>query len=163
MKNKKMVLVGGAVVLMLLTSACGAQTNNSKTESAGSQPTESTPASSASPNSEDTDKEILIIIDQTPKPIAKGGAFDFGVKKVPEGYSLDEVRWTSDAHKIVDTVQEMIEHGANGGGGFYISGNGQFMGFFYADAMKGEKGEVSFLFKNDQGKELTWKKELTLN
>ena len=66
-------------------------------------------------------------------------------------------------HKIVDTVQEMIEHGANGGGGFYISGNGQFMGFFYADAMKGEKGEVSFLFKNDQGKELTWKKELTLN
>ena len=81
---------------------------------------------------------------------------------MPEGYSLSEARWTSDAHKIVNTLQEMIQHGANGEDGFYISGDGQFMGFFYADALKGEKGEVSFLFKNDQGEELTWKKELTL-
>ena len=34
MKNKNMILVAGAVVVMMLTSACGAQTNNSKADSA---------------------------------------------------------------------------------------------------------------------------------
>ncbi|MFB0831320.1 hypothetical protein ACEU2D_17180 [Brevibacillus laterosporus] len=50
----------------------------------------------------------------------------------------------------------------SGGEGFYISGDGQFSGFFYNPKMKGEKGEVTFYFKNEKGNQLEWKKELTL-
>ncbi|WP_194841639.1 hypothetical protein [Sporosarcina obsidiansis] len=44
-----------------------------------------------------------------------------------------------------------------------MSGNGQFSGFIYPDKMKGEEGQVVFLFKNSEGTELTWKKNLTLS
>ncbi|MBW7455226.1 hypothetical protein K0U00_14465 [Paenibacillus sepulcri] len=110
----------------------------------------------------DSDKEILIIIDQTPKPI-EGNSFDFVVNKLPEGYSLSQIQWVSEKNQITNTIAEAIEHGQNGEDGFYISGDGQFSGFFYPDTMKGEEGEVSFLFKDDQGQELTWKKKITLN
>jgi hypothetical protein len=76
---------------------------------------------------------------------------------------MTEMQWLSDKSKIVNTVQEAAQHGGNGEDGFYISGDGQFSGFFYPDTMKGEKGQVIFLFKNDEGKELTWKKEITLS
>ncbi|MGG6313136.1 hypothetical protein [Paenibacillus macerans] len=108
------------------------------------------------------DEQILIIIDQTPKPIAEGGSFDFQVAKAPEGYVLKEMKWVSDNNNIVNTLEEAIQHGQNGGDGFYISGDGQFMGFFYPDEMKGEKGKAAFVFANEQGKELSWEKEITL-
>lgn len=55
---------------------------------------------------------------------------------------LSKMYWKSEKNNIVNTTQEAIEHGGNGGNGFYISGDGQFMGFFYPDEMKSEKGEV---------------------
>ncbi|MCK8490058.1 hypothetical protein M0651_23120 [Paenibacillus sp. MBLB2552] len=106
--------------------------------------------------------DILIVIDQTPKPLAEGGSFDFTVKKAPEGYMLKEIHWKSKKNDIVNTLEEAIQHGQNGGDGFYISGNGQFMGFLYPDEMKGEEGKVTFVFGNDQGQELTWEKDVTL-
>lgn len=114
------------------------------------------------PTSDTNSDEIFIIIDQTEKPI-EGNSFDFSVQKLPEGYMLSSMKWISATTEIVNTLQEAIEHGGNGEDGFYISGNGQFMGFFYDDSMKGEEGTVSFTFTNDQGKTLTWKKEITLN
>lgn len=107
------------------------------------------------------DQQILIVIDQTPKPIT-GNSFDFGVTKLPEGYSLSEMEWKSDKTEIKSTFQEAIEHGQNGEDGFYISGNGQFSGFIYPDEMKGEEGQVLFRFIDEQGHELTWEKKLTL-
>lgn len=106
--------------------------------------------------------DILIVIDQTPKPLAEGGGFDFAVQKVPEGYRLQKIQWTSGKNEIVNTLEEAIQNGQNGGDGFYISGDGQFMGFLYPDEMKGEEGKVTFVFGNEQGQELTWEKELTL-
>lgn len=107
-------------------------------------------------------KEILVIIDQTPKPI-EGNSFDFVVKQVPEGFTLAEMKWNSKKHRIVNTVQAAREHGANGEDGFYISGDGQFSGFIYPDTMKGDQGEVVFLFTDSKGKVITWKKSVTLN
>ncbi|MBB3125694.1 hypothetical protein FHS19_000348 [Paenibacillus rhizosphaerae] len=109
----------------------------------------------------DAGKAILIIIDQTPKPTT-GNSFDFVINKLPEGYMLTEMQWVSAKHQIKNTLQEAIEHGQNGEDGFYISGDGQFMGFFYPDELKGEEGQVKFAFTNDQGKTLTWQKTITL-
>ncbi|URN92632.1 MAG: hypothetical protein NAG76_12075 [Candidatus Pristimantibacillus lignocellulolyticus] len=119
------------------------------------EPTEPTTTESSS-------DQILIIIDQTEKPI-EGNSFDFSVQKRPEGYMLSSMKWSSSSSEVVNTLQEAIEHGGNGEDGFYISGNGQFMGFFYDDSLKGEKGTVSFTFTNDAGKTLTWEKVITLN
>ncbi|MFE4712565.1 hypothetical protein ACFRAM_16960 [Paenibacillus sp. NPDC056722] len=119
-------------------------------------------AGDAEPNDgAQTDQQILIVIDQTPKPI-EGNSFDFAVKQRPEGYALSQIEWKSGKNDIVNTLQEAVEHGQSGGDGFYISGDGQFMGFIYPDSMKGEQGEVKFTFKNDQGQKLTWKKTITL-
>jgi|GEM_PF-718418 hypothetical protein len=131
-----------------------------------SEPPASPDAESGSTNSGDAtadtaNDQILIIIDQTEKPI-EGNSFDFVVNKLPEGYMLSTMQWNSDKHKISNTTQEAIEHGGNGEDGFYISGDGQFMGFFYPDDLKGEKGEVKFIFVNDQGKEISWQKKITL-
>ncbi|MFF2907918.1 hypothetical protein [Paenibacillus sp. NPDC057934] len=169
----------------LLLSACGAKPEpaaNGGTPSASPSataqtqvdptavPTEqaSTPGGSgakaedAEPNGgAQTDQQILIVIDQTPKPI-EGNSFDFAVKQRPEEYALSQIEWKSDKNDIVNTLQEAVEHGQNGGDGFYISGDGQFMGFIYPDGMKKEQGEVKFTFKNDQGQELTWTKAITL-
>ncbi|QAY65779.1 hypothetical protein [Paenibacillus protaetiae] len=116
-------------------------------------------AASAAPSG--TSSEILIIIDQTPKPI-EGNSFDFTVNKRPDGYALSEMQWISETTTIVNTTAEAVQHGQNGEDGFYISGDGQFTGFFYPDSMKGEKGEVVFVFKNSDNQELTWKKTITL-
>ncbi|WP_419871475.1 hypothetical protein [Candidatus Pristimantibacillus sp. PTI5] len=176
MTKPKYMFLMSALLVMLLASACGNQSNNgaSDTNAAVTPETveENTGGNTASPvyteapetdNSAeaDSDKEILIVIDQTEKPI-EGNSFDFAVKQLPEGFMLAEMQWVSKENLIVNSVQEAIEHGGNGEDGFYISGDGQFSGFFYPDAMKGEKGQVVFLFKNEQGKELTWKKEITL-
>lgn len=110
---------------------------------------------------EPTEDDIDITIDQSPKPI-EGNSFDFGVNARPEGYALTEMRWVSEQTTVINTRSEAIEHGGNGEDGFYISGNGQMMGFFYPDEMKGEEGEAMFVFENEEGKQLIWKKALTL-
>ncbi|WP_028558779.1 hypothetical protein [Paenibacillus pinihumi] len=183
MSKKKSVYLITAIAAMLLVSACGAkntgngitppnQAESTNTAQNGSNNagknadnnTESGPDTQhqdTGADSSNTDQEILIIIDQTAKPI-EGNAFDFGLSKVPQGYSLSEMKWISGETQIVNTVAEAAQHGQTGEDGFYISGNGQISGFFYPDKMKGEKGEVIFVFKNEQDKELTWKKEITL-
>ncbi|OOC64210.1 hypothetical protein BBD40_06570 [Paenibacillus ihbetae] len=112
-------------------------------------------------NQDTQDKEILIIIDQTEKPTT-GNSFDFFVNKAPEGYNLVEMQWLSEHSVVKNTIQEAVEHGSNGEDGFYISGNGQYSGFIYPDNLKGEKGKVLFLFRDEHGNELTWEKEITL-
>ncbi|RED64776.1 lipoprotein [Cohnella lupini] len=165
MNNKKIFHLITALFVLLLISACGAKASSGPSDSVNSKPPEASQGNAPSGNeqaSADPEQEILIVIDQTPKPI-EGNSFDFVLNKVPEGYMMTEMQWLSDKSKIVNTVQEAAQHGGNGEDGFYISGDGQFSGFFYPDTMKGEKGQVIFLFKNDQGKELTWKKEITLS
>ncbi|MDQ0061703.1 hypothetical protein [Paenibacillus harenae] len=165
MKNNKLIYTILTLLVLLLTSACGTQSSAetpADTE-ATTKPADSSPANTDAPtdDSASAEKEILIIIDQTPKPI-EGNSFDFVVKQLPEGYALAEMQWVSEANMIIDSIDDAIAHGGNGDAGFYISGDGQFMGFFYPDSMKGEKGKAVFLFKNEAGKELTWTKEITL-
>lgn len=157
MTKPKHLYMISALIVLLLASACGSDTGAPATQV-------SKPENEASGNDlaeADSDEKILIVIDQTEKPI-EGNSFDFAVKQLPKGYMLAEMQWVSKENLIVNSVQDAIEHGASGAAGFYISGDGQFSGFFYPDSMKGEKGKVVFTFKNDQGKELTWKKEITL-
>lgn len=201
MNNKKTIYLISALLVLLLTSACGAPSGTESPATQTGTPVEAdqgnavdpeTPAGSqdgtdASAESEsdqegteaakepdkdqqsddtkdpsaDEDQQILIVIDQTPKPIT-GNSFDFAVKQVPEGYSLSEMQWKSDTTEIKSTWQEAIEHGQTGEDGFYFSGNGQFSGFIYPDEMKGEEGQVMFRFIDEQGHELTWEKKLTL-
>ncbi|OMF38058.1 hypothetical protein BK133_03515 [Paenibacillus sp. FSL H8-0548] len=163
MKNKQLIYVISVIFVLILVSACGSKANSVPTETTNTEPTETNQGNNAAdnPDSINGDQEILIIIDQTPKPI-EGNSFDFVVNQVPEGFSLSEMQWISEENLIVNSIQEAIQHGANGEDGFYISGNGQFSGFIYSDTMKGEEGEIVFLFKNEQGTELTWKKKLTL-
>lgn len=159
MNKMKFVFFASALFVLVLTSACGTTSKSGSSHTTDTQPSgiaQTEPADSA-----DSDTQILIVIDQTPKPI-EGNSFDFVVKQIPEGYSLTEMQWISDKSKIVNTTAEAIQHGANGKDGFYISGNGEYSGFIYPDRMKGEEGQVVFVFKNDQGKELTWKKKITL-
>lgn len=162
MKTNKLMYTILVLLVLLLASACGSQSGAEKPANSSPATTDAAPTDKPTDDSADAEKEILIIIDQTPKPI-EGNSFDFVVKQLPEGYALAEMQWVSEANMIVDSIQDAIAHGGNGEAGFYISGDGQFMGFFYPDSMKGEKGQVVFLFKNEAGKELTWKKEITLN
>lgn len=190
MKKLTVLNVAAVFAIILVLSACGAKNNqadgtatspspspsatataqNEQTAPSTSEPTAS-PAhneATASPDQaaghddqQAADGEILILIDQSPKPI-EGNSFDFTVKKRPEGYALSEMKWKSDKHEIVNTIQQAAANGGSGEDGFYISGDGQFMGFDYPNDLKGEKGEVSFTFSNDQGQKLTWKKAITL-
>lgn len=198
MNNKKTIYLMSALLVLLLTSACGAKPDTESPATQTGSPIETDQGGEVDPEtpsdqdgtdaaaesgsdqgdteaadepdqqSEDTqgsaadgDQQILIVIDQTPKPIT-GNSFDFAVKQVPEGYSLSEMQWKSDTTEIKSTWQEAIEHGQTGEDGFYFSGNGQFSGFIYPDEMKGEEGQVMFRFIDEQGHELTWEKTLTL-
>ncbi|WP_379129597.1 hypothetical protein [Paenibacillus sp. sgz500958] len=165
MSKKQYFYIAAALTAVLLTSACGKQLNSDSPEITSTQVPVTTPENAAIDENADsahTSEEILIIVDQTPKPI-EGNSFDFVVNRRPEGFALAEMEWVSEKNRIVNSVPDAIAHGANGEDGFYISGDGQFMGFFYPDTMKGEQGQVMFLFTNEQGQELTWKKEITLN
>ena len=113
------------------------------------------------PAEADSGQEIIIEIDQSEQP-TESNSFTFAVKQLPKGFSLGEMHWVSKENMIINSVQDAIEHGANGGDGFYISVNGQFCGFIYPDVMKGEKGKVVFWFTDEQGKDLKWTKEITL-
>ncbi len=133
-----------------------AKNNNSQGSASGDEgkPT-------AQSESTELSEQIDIVIDQSEKP-SEVNSFDFGIKQVPKGYTLTEMRWTSNTVTIVNSLQEAIEHGANGDEGFYFSGNGQFSGFIYSDEMKGERGKATFVFTNDEGNEIMSEKEITL-
>lgn len=185
---KKSVLCISVLCISLLVSACGAKNNNESVQEhaypQSKQPVEeagenSVPNADAKNNndkgsasgdegkptaqSESTEpsEQIDIVIDQSEKP-SEGNSFDFGIKQVPKGYTLTEMRWTSNTVTIVNSLQEAIEHGGNGEDGFYFSGNGQFSGFIYSDEMKGERGKATFVFTNDEGNEIMSEKEITL-
>lgn len=187
--TNKSALWVSALCILLLTSACGAK-NNAESVQEHAYPQSKEPVEEAGnnsiPNAEaknnnnqedaktdqgkpwansessaDAEGQIMIVIDQTDKP-SEGNSFDFAVKQVPEGYTLSEMRWTSNTVTIVNSLQEAIEHGANGEDGFYISGNGHFSGFIYSDEMKGERGKATFVFTNEEGKELTSEQEIRL-
>ena len=169
--NKSIYII--TILVLLFTSGCGTQVDDNTSDKSEENQNETTAAKGTSDNESETknednqskkvtEDEILIVIDQTAKPI-EGNSFDFVIKEVPEGYSLTELQWISNKSQVINTVQEAIEHGASGEEGFYISGNGEYSGFFYSDAMKGEEGKVIFIFKDEKGNELTWEKTLTLN
>lgn len=181
MTEPKPIMLMAALGAVLLLSACGnnsqtgttdpgnqpesnatnqAQAGNNNTDSANNVLTD--PVGSI-PENDRTSEEILIDIDQTPKPIENKGSFDFQVKQVPEGYRLQEMQWSSENNNTVNTFEEAIEHGQTGEDGFYISGDGQFMGFFYPEELKGEAGKATFVFVNEEDQELTWEQEFTLN
>ncbi|MGE6576859.1 hypothetical protein ACQKFM_18230 [Paenibacillus xylanexedens] len=185
---KKSALCMSVLCISLFVSACGAKNNNESVQEhaypQSKQPVEeagenSVPNADAKNNndqgsasgeegkptaqSESTEpsEQIDIVIDQSKKP-SEGNSFDFGIKQVPKGYTLTEMRWTSNTVTIVNSLQEAIEHGGNGEDGFYFSGNGQFSGFIYSDEMKGERGKATFVFTNDEGNEIMSEKEITL-
>ncbi|ANE45356.1 hypothetical protein SY83_02325 [Paenibacillus swuensis] len=167
MNTHKYMVLSSALILLLMASACSNQTNNAAPETNASVTTpenEATGNNSAETEPEtttDADKDIQVVIDQIEKPI-EGNSFDFAVKQLPKGFALAEMQWLSKDNMIINSVQDAIANGASGADGFYISGNGQMTGFFYPDSMKGETGKIVILFKDEQGEELTWKKELTL-
>lgn len=185
---RKSVLYTAVLCMILVISACGAKNNKESVQEhaypQSKQPIEeagqdSVPNAEAKNNNDQNNakdeegkmetqsstaassKEIDIVIDQSDKPI-KGNSFDFAIKNVPEGYTLTEMHWTSNTVTIVNSLQEAIEHGANGEEGFYFSGNGQFSGFIYSDEMKGERGKATFVFTNDEGNMLMSEKEIKL-
>lgn len=139
---------------ILIASACGKMGDTSS--SASKQPA---PPAQAQTKPEEP---ILVVVDQTKYPGQPEHQFYFQVEQIPKGYSLAEMRWESDKTTIINTTKKAFEHGGNGEDGFYISGNGQFSGFIYDEKLKGQSGEVTFVFRNDSGKERTWSKKLTL-
>jgi len=188
MNIKKSALCMSVLCISLVVSACGAKNNNESVQEhaypQSKQPVEEAGESSVpnadAKNNNDQDsasgdegkptaqsespepsEQIDIVIDQSEKP-SEGNSFDFGIKQVPKGYALTEMRWTSNTVTIVNSLQEAIEHGGNGEEGFYFSGNGQFSGFIYSDEMKGERGKATFVFTNDEGNEIMAEKEITL-
>ncbi|PQP84234.1 hypothetical protein C0Q44_06490 [Paenibacillus sp. PCH8] len=188
MNIKKSALCMSVLCISLMISACGVQNNAESVQEhaypQSKQPVEeagesSVPNADAKTNndqgsisddagkpkaqSESTEpsEEIEIVIDQSDKPM-EGNSFDFGIKQVPKGYTLTEMRWTSNTVTIVNSLQEAIEHGENGKDGFYFSGNGQYSGFIYSDEMKGERGKATFVFTNDEGNVLMSGKDITL-
>ncbi len=181
MTKPKPIMLMAALGAVLLMSACGNNTQAGTTDpenqpesnatnqiQAGNNNTDSsnndlTDPIDSPPENDKPSEEILIDIDQTPKPIENKGSFDFQVKQIPEGYRLQEMQWSSENNNTVNTFEEAIEHGQTGEDGFYISGDGQFMGFFYPEEWKGEAGKVTFVFVNEEDQELTWEKKMTLN
>ncbi|MFD0590306.1 hypothetical protein ACFQZE_20170 [Paenibacillus sp. GCM10027627] len=166
--GKDQWLLSLAILLLvaLMMGACGKGNVQTGGESAGQPSAEQPPTEqsneSVKPAEGEPNRQILIVIDQTPQEGSEGNSFYFQVAQAPAGYSLAEMRWKSEQSDIAQTVEDAVNNGASGEDGFYFSGNGQFSGFIYPDSMKGEKGQVSFVFRDEKNGELTWKKELTL-
>ncbi len=184
----RMMSYTAVLCVVLVVSACGAENNKESVQEhaypQSKQPIEEA-GQAAVPNAEAKNKangdsaegqeskirtqseaeaasdEIRVVIDQSEKPM-KGNSFDFAIKQVPKGYSLTEMRWTSNTVTIVNSLEEAIEHGKNGEDGFYLSGNGQYSGFIYSDEMKGERGKAIFVFTNEKGNVLMSEKEIHL-
>lgn len=90
-------------------------------------------------------------------------SFQFFFGKTPAGYSLSRMEWKTKTSSVQNSYEQAKENGENGNLGFYISGNGQFSGYFYEKKSSGEKGTLILTFKDSKGKSLTWQKGLTLN
>ncbi len=148
------------------TDSTSNESSNAATNDAAKGSSESEATASATDSDETANsKEILIVIDQTEKPIENAGMFNFSIQHLPKGYRLDKMSWTGEGKPVINTYQQAIENGGTGGpesGSFYISGDGQFSGFSYPESRKGEQGTVAFMFVNDAGSELKWEKKITL-
>ncbi|MCG7406886.1 hypothetical protein MH117_05595 [Paenibacillus sp. ACRRX] len=107
-------------------------------------------------------KPVLIAIDQTLQPGFYGNSFTFQIEQIPKGYMLAEMQWISLKSRVVNSLQDAINHGGNGKFGFYISGDGQFSGFTYPNKMKDQQGQIIFIFHDDHNNKLTWKKKIIL-
>ncbi|MCR8842213.1 hypothetical protein NQ117_00805 [Paenibacillus sp. SC116] len=162
--KKQSIYVLVAAVIIMLTSACEqAESSVSSREAPAQTPVEKKhDDKQGKKQSLIKQAPILIIIDQTPLEESLGNGFNFTVEQIPDGYALDEMRWESEQTRVVNTFIEASEHGASGEKGFYISGDGQFSGFMYDDKMKGEHGQVTFVFRNDDMEALIWKQSITL-
>ncbi|QOS98718.1 hypothetical protein JNUCC42_20005 [Brevibacterium sp. JNUCC-42] len=157
-KFKKVISYACPIAIVLVLSACGSNNNAGAPIDQNVTPVQEN-KDVQEPQLKDS---ILMIVDQSLEEPNPANHFYFQVKQLPEGYSLDKMQWKSDKTTIITTIQQAFENGASGGEGFYISGDGQFSGFFYNPKMKGEKGGVTFYFKNEEENQLEWKKELTL-
>lgn len=151
--NKSQWLLIGLVSFMLLT-ACG--TTGTADSGKNVQPTP------AAKEQVKQDTPILVVVDQTTYPGQSEHHFYFQVEQLPKGFALAEMSWKSEKTDIINTTKQAYEHGGNGEDGFYISGDRQFSGFIYDEQLKGENGEVTFVFHNAAGEERTWKKKLLL-
>ncbi|MEJ8306206.1 hypothetical protein [Saccharibacillus sacchari] len=161
MKNRRYPLAGCILIAgMLVLSACGQKetlSTEKATENSATAASSDETSSAAAPE----DSQILVVLDQTEMPIENGG-LTFSFKKIPEGYALREMLWKGKGDPVVATYEQARENGASGGDGFYISGDGQYSGFLYANERKGEEGEISFVFVNDNDQRLTWAKRIVL-
>jgi len=88
MNNKKCIYIISALCVLLLTSACGIKSQPKESDTINTQPSETNQDNTdkMDDDSADSDNEILVIIDQTAKPI-EGNMFDFIVRQVPEGFA----------------------------------------------------------------------------
>lgn len=134
-----------------------------KENETGSELTEEKmPVSEQNEQQKPVNEQVLMLIDQTEDPTkVSTNHFYFHIKQLPKGYALKEMKWKS-SQVITNSFEEAISNGQTGELGFYISGNGQFMGFFYDPSLKGEKGEAIFTFENENQQQIEWKKTITL-
>ncbi|WP_222124536.1 hypothetical protein [Paenibacillus xylanexedens] len=172
--------------IMVLTSACGARNNNESVQE-HAYPRSKEPIAEAGPDSipnADAKQDngsytaqsessanagdgIVITIDQSDK-LTEAKSFRYSVKDVPEGYTLSELRWTSNQITIINSVQEATEHEVDENQadgkkeGFYIKDNGQLNEFKYTDEMKGERGKVTLVYTNEAGQEVLAEQEVKL-
>ncbi|MFS0784581.1 hypothetical protein [Bacillus sp. 1P06AnD] len=168
MNRIKTLLAAVSILAVCALGACETPGQHNKSEKVNRvQPEEKidteekSESGQSSPDKENssTSNQLFMIIDQT--QIEPPNHFYFSVKKAPEGYRLYNMAWKG-KHPVSNTFDEAVENGRTGDNGFYFSGDRQFSGFFYDEKEKGDKGEVQFTFKNDQGKILIWKHAITL-
>ncbi|MEN1987980.1 hypothetical protein [Paenibacillus hubeiensis] len=159
----------------LLVSGCGA-INNKESVQEHAYPQSKKPIEQAGPNSvpnaaaknknpeaveegrlsaEANDSEgvgslMSIELHQTDE-LAKHKRFEFTVRQVPEGYTLSELRWTSNQITVIDNYGQAVQHAKSGKEGFYIDEKRQISGFRYTGEMKGESGKVTLVYTDGQG------------
>ncbi|MGG4454579.1 hypothetical protein [Brevibacillus porteri] len=172
LKKNKMKSLLAVLVLSLVTSACGTPLPSESTGQVPPQvPQENKENKEKQPENvaqdmaqEQQEKEILVVVDQEPKPI-EGNSFDFFIEQRPADYSLASMQWKSEKTDIVTTTEQAIKNDTEGIPGenrFVIGGSMPLYSFYYKDELKGEKGKLILVFRNEQGNEKTWEKELTL-
>src|SRR5690606_42060675 len=109
----------GITVLAFVLGGCGNANNGANKISS-----EPTPTPTALEQHDDvSNEELLIIIDQTEKPIeGEKGSVDIVVKKRPEGYALMKLEWSAANHEVEHSLKEAIQHGGERWDGSYICG-----------------------------------------
>ncbi|WP_194841640.1 hypothetical protein [Sporosarcina obsidiansis] len=99
MNNKKYGYIISALCVILLMSGCAMKSESGASDEKPPETNQGN-GTKTEDSSADPEKELLIIIDQTPKPTV-GNSFNFVVKQVPEGFSLAELQWISKDNRIV--------------------------------------------------------------